>query len=280
MTRVFMFLVLLSMAACAGQKAADATAGLQPGRDVSVSTNDGSVIKGRVLETKPDAIVVQLADGGTATIARRQVREVSSQANRFAGSNVATGAGGSATRREAAPAFREVTVPAGTTLHLVLDNGVSSESSRVENPVAARVTTPIVVEGVTAIPGESSVHGVVTEARRSGKVKGRAAIGLRFDSLSIAGTGDRYDIRTAAVSRQAASTRRRDAVTIGAPAAGGAILGGILGGKKGALVGSAVGGGAGTAVVLSTRGKEVSLPRGSRLDLRLSEPVAVRVPIG
>jgi hypothetical protein len=64
---------------------------------------------------------------------------------------------------------------------------------------------------------------------------------------------------------------------IGAPAAGGAIIGGIVGGKKGALIGTAAGGGAGTAVVLSTRGKEVRLSRGAVLKLRLSEPLTVRV---
>ena len=52
---------------------------------------------------------------------------------------------------------------------------------------------------------------------------------------------------------------------IGAPAAGGAIIGALVGGKKGALVGTAVGGGAGTAVVLSTRGKEVHLAKGAAL---------------
>jgi hypothetical protein len=58
----------------------------------------------------------------------------------------------------------------------------------------------------------------------------------------------------------------------------GAVVGGLLGGKKGAIVGGAVAGGAGTAVVLSTRGKDVRLPRGSRLSIRLLEPLTVRVP--
>ena len=64
---------------------------------------------------------------------------------------------------------------------------------------------------------------------------------------------------------------------IGAPAAGGAIIGAIAGGKKGAAIGTAVGGGAGTAVVLSTRGEEVHLPKGSALSVKLTEPLTVRV---
>ena len=57
----------------------------------------------------------------------------------------------------------------------------------------------------------------------------------------------------------------------------GAVAGALVGGKKGAAIGGAAGGGAGTAVVLSTRGKEVHLPRGSRLTVRLSAPLTVRV---
>ena len=100
---------------------------------------------------------------------------------------------------------------------------------------------------------------------------------MRFNSLTPRGDDQRYDIRTAAVGRTAASTKKDDAIKIGAPAAGGAIIGAIVGGKKGAAIGTAVGGGAGTGVVLSTRGKEVELPKGSALSVRLSEALTVRI---
>ena len=58
-----------------------------------------------------------------------------------------------------------------------------------------------------------------------------------------------------------AGTKKKDALTIGLPAAGGAVVGALVDGKKGAGIGAAVGGGAGTAVVLSTRGKDVRMAR-------------------
>jgi hypothetical protein len=64
---------------------------------------------------------------------------------------------------------------------------------------------------------------------------------------------------------------------IGLPAAGGAIVGGIVGGKKGAGIGALAGGGGGTAVVLSTRGKEVRVGRGALLSVRLTAPLTVTV---
>jgi hypothetical protein len=182
-----------------------------------------------------------------------------------------------ATGAAAAPAWREVTIPAGTTLPVVLDTTVSSATSRVEEPVAAHLARTVTVDGVAVLPAGSRVSGVVTDATRSAKVKGRAHVGIRFDSLTPQGDDHRYEIRTASVGRTAPATKKDDAVKIGAPAAGGAIIGAIAGGKKGALIGTAVGGGAGTGVVLATRGKEVQLAKGAALTLKLSEPLTVRI---
>jgi hypothetical protein len=196
------------------------------------------------------------------------------------GAPVATagiGEAASATPVAERAAVRDVTIPAGTTLPIVLDTSVGSETSRVEEPVHAHLSRAIVIRGITAVPQGSRVSGIVTDATRSGKVKGRAHVALRFETLAPANDGERYSIRTTAVGRTAEATKEKDALEIGAPAAGGAIIGAIVGGKKGALIGTAVGGGAGTAVVLSTRGKEVHLPKGTALMLKLTEPVTVKV---
>jgi hypothetical protein len=182
-----------------------------------------------------------------------------------------------ATPNAAAPAVREVTLPAGTRLPVVLDTGVGSDTSRAEQAVHAHIAQPIVVQGQTVLPAGTRVSGMVTDATRSGKVKGLAHVGMRFDTLMPRGDDERYKIHTAAVGRTAQSTKKKDALEIGAPAAGGAIIGAIVGGKKGAAIGTAVGGGAGTAAVLATRGDEVHLPKGSPLTLRLSEPVTIRI---
>jgi len=177
----------------------------------------------------------------------------------------------------AVTALREATLPAGTRLQIVLDTGVGSDTSRVEEAVQGHLASPVVVHGDTVLAQGTRVGGVVTSAERSGKVKGRAHIAVRFDTLTPRGDDDRYRIRTAAVQRTAAATKKKDAMKVGGGAAGGAIIGAIVGGKKGAAIGTAVGGGAGTAAVLSTRGDEVHLPKGSALTLRLSEPVTIRI---
>ena len=172
---------------------------------------------------------------------------------------------------------REMTIPAGTLLSVTLDTAVGSDTSHVEEAVAAHLTHPIRVHGQTVLEEGSRVGGIVTDATRSAKVKGRAHVAVRFETVTPRGGDQRYTMRTASVGRTAAATKQKDALEIGAPAAGGAIIGALVGGKKGALVGTAVGGGAGTAVVLSTRGKEVHLAKGTAVSVKLTSPLTIRV---
>jgi|EndMetStandDraft_3_1072993.scaffolds.fasta_scaffold89216_2 hypothetical protein len=173
-------------------------------------------------------------------------------------------------------AYREVTIPAGTVLPLRLTSSVGSDTSGLEDPVHATLRRAITIHGVGALPAGSAVSGYVTEAKRSAKVKGRARVGFRFNTISA--RGESYRVSTSSVVRQAPGTKKKDAAKIGIPAAAGAIIGGIADGKKGAAIGSAVGGGAGTGVVLATRGQEVRLGRGAAVSVRLLRAVTVLVP--
>jgi hypothetical protein len=189
---------------------------------------------------------------------------------------VATG-GRAEPLRPGAKNVREVTLPAGTMLPIILDTSVGSDTSRAEEPIAAHLARRVTLHGETVLDAGSRVRGVVTDAKASGRVKGLAHVAIRFDSLSPSGDDERYEIRTASIGRTAESTKKKDALEIGAPAAGGALIGALVGGKKGALIGTAVGGGAGTGAVLSTKGKEVHLAKGSALTLKLAAPVTVKV---
>jgi len=172
---------------------------------------------------------------------------------------------------------REVTVPAGTPLPIILDTSVASNTSRVEQPVRAHVSRDVRLDDEIVIPAGSDVYGNVTAVRRAGKVKGRSYIAFRLTTLVPRGSDERYRIDSGRIARTGRATKKKDAIKIGVPAAGGAAIGALIGGKKGALIGAGAGGGAGTAVVLSTRGEEVGLSRGVPLTLRLASPVRVRI---
>lgn len=175
------------------------------------------------------------------------------------------------------PAYRDITLPAGTVLPVDLETSVGSDISRVEQPVTGRLRRAVTIGGAQVLPAGTVVSGHVTAAQRPGKVKGRGLIAMRFTRLDTPGAGT-TPISTATISRQAPATKQKDAMKIGAPAAAGAIIGGIVGGGDGAAKGAVIGGGAGTAYVLSTRGKEVRLGKGADLSVKLTAPVTVRVP--
>ena len=186
-------------------------------------------------------------------------------------------ASASKTAEAITPHYREVTIPAGTALAVALDTAVSSDGSRIEDPVRGHVTRALVIDGVTAVAEGSRVEGVVTGATQAGKVSGTSRLALRFDSLTPAESDERYPIHTATVARSGPTQKKKDALEIAAPAAGGAVIGGIVGGKKGAAIGAAAGGGAGTAVVMTQRGKDVRLGQGAAISVKLMEPVTIRV---
>jgi hypothetical protein len=233
------------------------------GSDVQLTRQDGALVEG-TLKAKTDTDVKVDVGPVTRAVPRSEIADV-----RIADP---------ARHPDPPPAarFREVSVPATTTVAIRLDGSISSETSRVEDPVHGELVDPVIVQGTTVLPAGAVLRGVVTSVEHSGKVKGRAGLALRFESVSAGGETYAVDARFA---RTAASGKSADARTIGLPAAGGAVIGAILGGKKGAAIGAAAGGGAGTAVVLNTPGKPVELPRGTVLSLDLGRAIDVRVPL-
>ena len=181
----------------------------------------------------------------------------------------------SAAAAPAAPRFREVTLPAGTTLRLRLQSAIASDSAKVEDTVRAELTQAVSAGGAQVLPAGTAVVGNITDVERSGRVKGRARLAYRFNSLTHA--GERYDIVTAPLSHQAAATKGEDATKIAIGAGAGAAVGALLGGGDGAAKGAAIGGAGGTGVVLATRGEEVRLGSGATVTTRLTAPLTVRI---
>ena len=159
-------------------------------------------------------------------------------------------------------------------LDVTLNTPLASDASRVEAPVRGTLASPIVIDGTTAIPSGAALSGHVTHVDDSDKVKGRAELSFRFTRLTTGSIS--YDIDTKPLAFVAESTKKDDAVKIGAGAAAGAVIGAITGGKKGAAIGTAVGAGAGTGVVLATDGKEIRLAEGRRLKVSLTNPLTIR----
>ena len=173
-----------------------------------------------------------------------------------------------------APRFREITVPAGTFLSVTLETPVASDTSQVEDVVEGRLAKSIVISRTAVLPAGSRITGSVLGAQRSGRVKGRASVVIRFNRITA--HGESYSMQTARITREAEASTKSDVKKGGIGAGVGAVIGGIAGGGKGAAIGGVVGG-AGT--VMATRGKEVRLEPGTTITARLTSPLDVRVEV-
>jgi len=148
---------------------------------------------------------------------------------------------------------------------------VSTKASRPGDAFGAVLEAPLVVDGVVIADRGAHVDGVVAEANKGGRVKGRAVIELRLAKLHT--TRGIVDITTDERGRRAKGTKKRDGFMIGIGSGIGAAVGAIAGGGKGAAIGAGAGGAAGTGVVLGTRGAPAVIPAESVLTFHLREPV-------
>jgi outer membrane lipoprotein SlyB len=266
------------------------------GSEVTVQKRDGVTVAGRLVEVKPEQVVVETRDGARIRVPRSEITSLRSQSVEPAKADSApavvatTGADADKDKDkdkarnpvaklfDRKPEYRELTVPAGTVLSLALTTPVASDTSNVEDSVRATLRSGLSVDGVQVVPAGTAVLGHVTSAERAAKVKGRASIAFRFNQIDLP-DGERQSISTSTVSRLAPATKKKDATKIGVGAGAGAVVGGILGGGDGAAKGAAIGGGAGTAVVLSTRGDEVRIAAGTPVSVKLTAPLTVKVAL-
>jgi hypothetical protein len=183
-------------------------------------------------------------------------------------------------------------IPAGTHVLLRMENSLSSRTAQPGNFVYLRTVVPIAAAGQIIVPVGSYVQGVVTGSKRSGRVKGRAELAIRLETLTL-GSGKVYQFAPHLSSVDSdesgqkvvgaennvdqAPGKGQDAGRIAILAGTGAGIGGLATETvRGAGIGAGVGSAVGLATVLLTRGKEVDLRQGATLDVVFDRGVELK----
>lgn len=177
--------------------------------------------------------------------------------------------------KPAAPAFRDVSLPAGTTLPIRITQTLDSASTQQGDSFSGTVASDVVVDGVVVIPHGSAVYGRVDAVQEAAHFKGNSLLtieltGLRHRGGSVALTTEPYSV-------EGKGRGKNTALKTGGGAAVGAILGGIFGGGKGAAIGAAAGGGVGAGSNAITRGEQVQIPSESLIRFHLTNGISLRV---
>ncbi len=175
---------------------------------------------------------------------------------------------------------QNITVPAGTRLAVVLENGVSTGSAKAGDSLYFRTSFPITQSNRIVIPVGSYLRGELVTSKRPGRIKGRGEFRMRLNTL-IFPNGYTVDLNAAPRSADTGGRetmdpegkvtgpggKGKDVGTVAATTVTGAGIGAIAAGAKGAGIGAGVGGLLGLGAVLLTRGPDAELPRGSALDI-------------
>lgn len=181
-------------------------------------------------------------------------------------------------------------IPQGSHVLLRMVNSISTRTAAPGDYVYMTTATPIVSAGGVVVPVGSYVQGVVTQSVRSGRVKGRAELSMRIESLTLPsgqvikiaphlrsvdsdGTEQKVDKEGGV---QQGGSKGTDAEKIATMGGTGAAIGGLTDRSwKGAGIGGGAGGAVGLATVLLTRGREVELKQGTTVDVTFERPVPV-----
>ena len=168
-----------------------------------------------------------------------------------------------------------VTLPEHTAIRVTLDQSLASNQSRPGDLFEATVSDAVVLDGKVVIPQGSHAEGLVMDAEKSGRLKGRPRLLLALQTVQV--DGQNYDVRTKPDQRIGRGHKKHNLAWIGGGAAGGALIGAVAAGGTGALIGGPIGAGAGTTVALLRGKRDIKLPAETPLKFELSEPATVKV---
>ena len=158
-------------------------------------------------------------------------------------------------------------IPAGTEIDVRLQKPLTSDTAQVEDRFEATTAVDLYRGNDVLIPAGSVVRGVVSSVNRASRTDRKGSLTVAFDQLTV--NGRTYPMRGTVTEALESEGIRGEAARIGAGAGVGAIIGGIVGGVKGALLGVLIGGG---GTIAATEGKDVTLPAGTVLRVRLDTP--------
>jgi hypothetical protein len=172
-----------------------------------------------------------------------------------------------------APATGPMTLLPGTLLQLRTSEPVDNKRAVDGTPVQFTVIQDVSLNGMLAIPRGATVHGVVSDTKKSGELGGSPELVLTLTSLDLGGQSYPLDSDQFKVKGPNKVGR-----TVG-NAVGGAVLGTIIGcavGRgEGCAIGAGAGAAAGTAASAASPGPNIWIPAEALVTFHLKSPVTV-----
>lgn len=168
----------------------------------------------------------------------------------------------------------------GTTIETNTTTQISSRNNKAGETLNATVSTDLTdSRGRVVVPAGSVVRLTISQiepAENKGQADGK--IVLMPATIEVGGKSYTLNASIESVEHrlEGRGVTAGDAAKVGAGAAAGAIAGRVLSGnKKGAIIGGVVGAAVGTGVAMETADRDVVVPAGARIVLKLTETLTL-----
>ena len=168
----------------------------------------------------------------------------------------------------------------GTNLTLVLETPLNSNVNKRGDQFVSRIKKPLLFKDKPVLSKETEIRGLVKRVTKFEKLGDRAGILLLFDQLVLA-SGERLPINSSLDTEKGYEVIRikgkalKSTGVIGGSAIVGAMVGDRVLEDKGAEKGLLVGAAAGTTAVILANMKEVNLPVGTEVIIKLDEDIII-----
>jgi len=168
----------------------------------------------------------------------------------------------------------DMTIPAGTTLTIRIDQYISVKKSRTGDRFSGEIVTPVLARDNSVLVAKgSTVGGVVDASHRRGHFKGSSILELRLTSITL--DGKVHPIATRDLARTKKGKGKRSTGFIAGGAGLGMLVGGLASGGTGMAIGGLAGGGAGTAIAGLTGNRDLEIPAESIVRFKLADDLVV-----
>jgi hypothetical protein len=186
------------------------------------------------------------------------------------------------TKTVPAAEVRSVSLATGTVFDVQLNTAVSTATSNVGDKIEGALMQPLTSSDGQVIANQGAlIRGEIAELTRATKSKSKEDLAsVKFSFTSIETVDGEKSLNATVTNSEgkmvAGGTGKRDALVIGGSAVLGAILGKVIGkDTKGAVIGAFGGAVLGTGAMMASKGHELEVPAGSKVSLRVEEPVTV-----
>jgi hypothetical protein len=259
----------------------------QAGNDMSRLRNTSSTSASRMQdeldELRDEVIYLKVKLRKEGNVSRREYTELRDRLQDFrtrargeaSGVRSGTGSGSSSSPIYDEPARTsrngQGVIPSGQEIDVRLVSQLSSDNAQVEDRIEATTVVDLYQGDRVLVPAGSVMRGIVTSVNRASRTDRKGSLTVEFNQLTV--RGRTYPMRGFVVEAIESEGIKGEIGRIGAGSAVGAIIGGIVGGVKGALIGVLIGGG---GTMIATEGKDVTLPPGTILRVRMDSPPEIR----